>query len=69
MLSFQVKIAKPDEAIYELIAQKLGLDVSECIMVDDNYINCQGAAATGMQDILYKDFYDFKPKLLEIINS
>ena len=69
MLSFQVNIAKPDEAIYELIAQKMGLDVSECIMVDDNYINCQGAAAAGMQDILYKDFSDFKPKLLQCLNN
>ena len=69
MLFFQVNIVMRVEDIYELMAAKLGLDVSECIMVDDNYINCQGAAAAGMQDILYKDFSDFKPKLIEIINS
>lgn len=67
MLSFQVKIAKPDEAIYELMANKLALDVSECVMVDDNFINCQGAESAGMQDILYKDFLDFKPKLLQCL--
>lgn len=67
MLSFQVNIAKPDEAIYELMAQKLGLDVSDCVMVDDNSINCQGAATAGMQTILYKDFLDFKHSLLECL--
>ncbi|MCU0667445.1 MAG: HAD-IA family hydrolase [Patescibacteria group bacterium] len=47
--SYQVQLAKPDIEIYQITANKLGVDVSECVMVDDNSVNCQGAISAGMQ--------------------
>ena len=61
--SYMVHIAKPDVAIFELMAQKLGVDVSECIMIDDSELNCQGAITAGMQAIEYSSINQLKKEL------
>jgi putative hydrolase of the HAD superfamily len=61
--SYEYKLAKPERAIFELCAQKLGVDVSECVMVDDNYINCQGARAAGMEAIEFTNLDELKNAL------
>jgi HAD superfamily hydrolase (TIGR01509 family) len=66
--SFETKWAKPEVAIYELCADRLGLDVSECVMVDDSYINCEGAMSAGMQAIHFKDFDQLKRDLTLLLN-
>jgi putative hydrolase of the HAD superfamily len=67
--SYDTKWAKPEAAIYELCAQRLGLDVSECLMVDDSYTNCEGARAAGMEAIHFKDFDQFKTELEAILSD
>lgn len=63
--SYQVKLAKPETAIYELCANRLGLDVSECVMIDDRQENCDGATAADMQAILFKDLKSLKKVMLK----
>lgn len=53
--SFQVQLAKPEVAIYELMAAKLGVHPTECIMIDDSETNCEGARAAGMEAIVFSD--------------
>lgn len=65
--SFQVRIAKPDRVIYELMAQKLGVDASDCVMIDDSTINCQGAITAGMQAVLYTSLADAKKQLVKLL--
>ncbi|MBP2474561.1 HAD superfamily hydrolase (TIGR01509 family) [Crossiella equi] len=48
VLSGEVGVAKPDEHIYRLTAQRLGLAPEECVFVDDLAVNIRGAVATGM---------------------
>jgi putative hydrolase of the HAD superfamily len=66
--SYQSKLAKPERAIFELCAQKLGLDVSECLMIDDNYDNCEGARVAGMDAIEYTGLIDLKKQLKNNFN-
>ena len=61
--SHQAQLAKPDVAIFELTANKLGVDACECVMIDDSSTNCQGAMAAGMQALLYKDINALKLQL------
>ena len=63
VLSFEVKLAKPSVEIYELTADRLGVDISDCVMVDDNVENCEGARSAGMDAICYKSTTQFKKNL------
>jgi HAD superfamily hydrolase (TIGR01549 family) len=53
ILSSDVGMAKPDVAIFELIAKKLGVKPSECVMIDDTPLNVEAAVNAGMQGIQY----------------
>ncbi len=46
---------KPDPAIYRLAAERLGVDPSLCVFVDDVETNCAGAEAVGMRAIHHTD--------------
>ena len=48
VLSGEVGMAKPDERIYRLVADRLGLATAGCVFVDDLAGNVRGAAAAGM---------------------
>lgn len=53
LLSNKEHLVKPNPAIFELVADRLGLTTGECVMVDDLFDNCEGAEAAGMQSILH----------------
>lgn len=47
------RIMKPDPAIYHLLCLRYRLDPAECLFVDDNADNCEGARAAGMHAFHY----------------
>jgi len=53
-VSGELKIAKPDERIFLMTAEKLGVMPEECIYVDDIEKNLKTAAKIGMNAILMK---------------
>lgn len=63
ILSHQVRLIKPDPKIFELACQKLGVDTSEAVMIDDVERYCQAAEQTGMKSIVYTDLAKFKNDL------
>lgn len=46
---------KPEPEIYQIAATRLGSEPSECVMIDDIDVFCEGARATGMQAIQFID--------------
>ncbi len=56
-------VTKPHPQIYELMAERLGLEPEDCLMVDDLPENAAGADAAGMQAVVYGNFYDLKAEL------
>jgi putative hydrolase of the HAD superfamily len=46
---------KPDPAIYELAAQRLGMHPSDCVFVDDLQVNLETATKLGMATVLHED--------------
>lgn len=55
VLSYQIGVVKPHPRAYEAIAERLGLALEECLLVDDQSHYCEGARAVGMQAIHYQD--------------
>jgi HAD superfamily hydrolase (TIGR01509 family) len=60
IISGDVMVRKPDPRIYEIAAQRLGLEPQECVFVDDRPGNLEPAAELGMRTVLYnRDGHDY----------
>lgn len=63
VLSGDVKLAKPDRAIFELACKRLGVEPHEAVMIDDMQSTCDIVKNFGMQSICYKSFDQCKAEL------
>lgn len=55
VISGEVRLRKPDPAIYRHTAKLLQVEPAECVFVDDTYENVRGAAAVGMVAVHHID--------------
>jgi putative hydrolase of the HAD superfamily len=55
VISGEVGVHKPEPEIYLLACERLGVEPSSCVFVDDLRENCAGAEAVGMTAILHRD--------------
>lgn len=67
VLSGDEGITKPHPQIYELIAERLGVNPEVCVMIDDLPENAAGADAAGMKGIVYGNLRDLKKELAELL--
>jgi len=67
VLSGEQRCVKPDPKIYELMANRMSLQTSECIMIDDILANCEGAKQAGMQAIHYTGLKETKQQLKQFL--
>ena len=67
VISGQVGMNKPDRAIFELGADRVGLAPSECVFVDDLRENCEGAEAAGMTAVLHRGAEGTVPELERLL--
>lgn len=75
-ISGDLKIQKPDERIYLLTIEKLGVDAADCLYVDDREGNLESAKNVGMNTIMFnsrnvsyegesiEDFHELMKKVL-----
>ncbi|MDB5168731.1 MAG: putative (S)-2-haloacid dehalogenase [Candidatus Saccharibacteria bacterium] len=68
-LSYETGFTKPRPQAFEAIADKLGVEIEACVMVDDQERHYTGAREAGMQAILYQDFDLFKQQLEVLLNQ
>lgn len=64
VVSGQVKLLKPDPAIYYLALDRFRLRPAEALFVDDRAINVEGALAVGMKAHLFTDAADLRARLV-----
>jgi FMN phosphatase YigB (HAD superfamily) len=69
VLSAEVMMAKPERAIFELTCRRLGVELSEAVMIDDTPTICRVAKTYGMQSVCYKNFDQCKAELAELMSS
>ena len=55
VVSGQEGLLKPNVPIFALLCSRFGLAAAECIFIDDNADNVEGARAAGMTAILFTD--------------
>jgi putative hydrolase of the HAD superfamily len=55
VISGDVGLHKPEPAIYELGAERIGVPAARCVFVDDLRENVAGAEAVGMTALLHRD--------------
>jgi len=67
--SGEIGYAKPEAQAYEIVADRLGVRLDECIFIDDREDYCTGAKGVGMQAILYRSFSQMKPELDRLCSS
>ncbi len=53
VLSYELKLLKPDPAIYRAAASKAGCEPGECVFIDDMEENVTAAVAAGLAGIHY----------------
>ena len=63
IISSEVKILKPDQKIYELALDKLGINPDEAIFIDDLEEYLKGARAIGIKTLLFTNNNDIKKEL------
>ena len=69
LFSYEAGTTKPDPQIYHLITEKLGVEPSECIFIDDTEPYCQAAKAVGMKAIIYENFEQMKEELEKLLKT
>src|SRR4051812_2639183 len=63
VVSGEVKMLKPDPAIYWLALDRFRVKPAEALFVDDREINVEGALAVGMAAHLFTDAADLRARL------
>jgi 2-haloacid dehalogenase len=63
VVSGEVKMLKPDPAIYYLALDRFGLKPADALFIDDRQINVQGALAVGMAAHLFTDADGLRARL------
>lgn len=69
ILSAETGVYKPEPEIYRRIAEALGVDTNECVMIDDLEENIRGAEAVGMKGVLYENIEQLHKELEKILKS
>lgn len=68
-LSYEIGVIKPDARTYGTIAERLQAIPSECVFVDDQPRNVDGAQQVGMHAILYSNADQFKQDLSALLTN
>jgi putative hydrolase of the HAD superfamily len=66
IISAEVGLTKPDPRVYRLAAQRLGVEPSEAVFVDDFVENVEGARAVGMHALHYQPGLDVAAALAQL---
>lgn len=62
--SYQLKMAKPDPAIYRYVLKELGTGAEETLFIDDRLVNVEAANALGMKGIVFTDVDQLRRDLI-----
>ena len=68
VISAEVKLIKPDPAIYEYLLNKNGLTNSNCIFIDDSLVNVKTAESLGIKSIHFHSAAQARDELRSYIS-
>jgi putative hydrolase of the HAD superfamily len=68
VVSAEVGMAKPDPRIYRLVCENLGVEINECLYIDDRKSFIDEARQLGMEVLLYDNFVQFKLNMNKLLS-
>ena len=63
VISYEEHLTKPNPAIFQLMADRLGVPAAACFFTDDSQLNIDAARAAGMQAALFTGIEQLKRDL------
>ncbi len=63
VISSEVGFIKPSREIFEIILDRLGIEASTAIFIDDNKIHIKGGESVGIKGIVFENANQLKEKL------
>lgn len=69
VFSYEVGLTKPNPHIYQLACQRLGVEPTETVFIDDIERYCQAAKEFDMQAVQYHNFRQFKADLSHVLDN
>ncbi|MGF1645787.1 MAG: HAD-IA family hydrolase [Kineosporiaceae bacterium] len=69
VVSGRVGLRKPQPEIFRLVADRLGLDVGSCVLVDDFDVNVRAAQAAGMAAVLHVEVGTTRADVLSLVDG
>lgn len=67
VFSYEVKLIKPDAAIYQVLVDKYRLIPENCVFIDDVEKNVEAARKMGMQGIVFRGYEETCRELTELL--
>lgn len=67
VVSGEEHVCKPDRRIFEILLERYGLKAEECVFIDDNINNVNGAQAAGLHAIQFTSASDLRDELGKIL--
>lgn len=69
VFSFEVGVTKPDERIYQIAIDRLGVEFEECVFIDDAELNCIAASELGIKSINFTNNQSVVKILMDLIGE
>ena len=66
LVSGEEKMLKPDPAFFQLLVDRFNLNPAECLFIDDNQPNVDGARRFGLNAIRFKDAATLRKELITL---
>lgn len=63
VISYQVRMMKPDRGIYQCLLEKYRIKPDEAVFIDDRKKNVDGAVACGFSGIVFQNYNQAKEEL------
>jgi len=68
VMSFESRMIKPDKRMFELMAERLGVRMDECVFIDDQERYTVAAEEYGIKSIWYQTLEQAKAEILAALN-
>ena len=62
--SYQLRVTKPDAAIYRYVLEKLGTQPAETLFIDDRPVNVKAANALGIKGVVFTTAESLREELI-----
>lgn len=66
IISYRVKLLKPESEIYKALMDKYNLKPEECVFIDDTQVNIEAAKKLGLHGVIFKDAERLEKELQRI---